>query len=482
MTLAIQTATGGAGAGTVNANLAAVHLGVIANLDTGIGLGANVASLQPVTYAQTDPGVCPTRLNTLVNTNFGVNATADIVVLAVGGDFVFGDNSTITSRAGTALPVGNALNPSTSCLVVYDTSDNNGAGYCVARNGAGGAQDLSFPASALLYHELSHALRIVTTGLLQLTAECDPASPEESAAITDENDMRTQLATLLGEAPALRDPNIHCGGSCGGGGGGSCCIVASVATGSPMSSEVGALRAVRDRVLRRTDVGFAFFRSLHHAYYSFSPQIATWIAADQRLRETVRTGFVEPLVRMLRLIEACVVHGADDSTLAGQLRDALRDRGAIEQLDRAAALCAGPGDRIEALDDAERRVAELLDRRALPDPHVSWALVEPVRMYQDLLGRCRLDASDADIAAEVRERIDGWSAELPLDDDWGSCDVEEVHSRLASLDATLLRSPCSRRHFRGRLDDRYGHVTAVRQALAAHIERDAEPATGGTHG
>ena len=89
----------------MNAPLAFVHLSVIANLDAGLGLAPAVGNLQQVTYAQTDPGIPPTRLNTLVNTAFGVNpAGTDIIILAVNGTFTLNDGSLITTRGGTALP------------------------------------------------------------------------------------------------------------------------------------------------------------------------------------------------------------------------------------------------------------------------------------------------------------------------------------------------------------------------------------------
>ena len=105
MSVFIQNDAVGAGTGTVNAPLAFVHLSVIANLDAGLGLAPAVGNLQQVTYAQTDPGIPPTRLNTLVNTAFGVNpAGTDIIILAVNGTFTLNDGSLITTRGGTALP------------------------------------------------------------------------------------------------------------------------------------------------------------------------------------------------------------------------------------------------------------------------------------------------------------------------------------------------------------------------------------------
>jgi hypothetical protein len=456
--------------------LAFVHLSVIANLDTGIGLAAAVGNLQQVTYAQTDPGIPATRLNTLVNTAFGVNpAGTDIIVLAVNGTFTLNDGSLITTRGGTALPPagsgmpGAGLNTTASCLVLYDTSDRNGTGYCLARLGTGGTLDLRLPLSVMLYHELSHALRIVTTGLLALTAACNPASPEENAAITDENDMRTQLAALTGDPVILRDPNIHCGGACAGGGGGTCCIVASVSSGSPLSAEVQELRTLREQLLRRSEVGFAFFDDLHYAYYGFSPQMVSVMAADLELREVVLEGFVRPLIRMLQLVRDLCIEELEAPELGRRFRERLagaETARADEAMARASGMLTSTSP---AASDAERQVGELLATRALTDPHVRWALVDPVLAYHELLSGRRDGESDAALGARLVAFVDSWAGELPLSPHWGSLATEQVADELDMLESTLLRSAVARRRFLGRLADEFGAATAIEGAVQTRL-------------
>lgn len=482
MTLFIQNDAVGAGAGTVLPALAMMHLTVIANLDTGIGLGATTGNLQAVTYTQADPGIPATRLNTLVNTNFGVNpAGVDIIVLAVGGAFTLSDGSLITTRGGTALPPsgsglpGAGLNGTTSCLVIYDTTDNNGSGYCLARAGTGGTLDLRLPLSVMAYHELSHAFRIVTSALLALTAACNPSSPEENAAITDENDMRTQLATLLGDPVVLRDPGIHCGRSCGGGGGGSCCIVASVSSGSPLSAEVAELRALRDQFLRTSEAGYAFFDSLHYAYYGFSPQVVTVMAADLEARATVLHGFVRPLIRMLRLVRDYAVGGAEAGELgrrcAAELGDP-REAGAAQAvLDQVVAMTDRTG--AVELSPAAQTIADLLAGRALPDPHISWALIEPLRIYHLILRLVQDGVPAPSVGRQFTGAVARWAGNMPIDACWGTFDLDTARRELEFLEATLLRSPLSRRAFRRRLAERYGAATAIATVVGERIEGDA---------
>jgi len=493
VSISIQTDATGAGSGTVHADLAAAHLLAIANLDTGFGVGTTVGNLQPVTYARSEAGVCPVRLDALVNTDWPLTPGGpDIIVLAVGGNFTLIDGSLITIRGGTSLPPagsgmpGSTLNTSTSTVVLYDTSDNNGQGYCLARAGTGGTMDLRLPLSVMLYHELSHAFRTVQSASLALTVACNPSSPEENAAIVDENDMRTQLAAQLGQPAVLRDPGIHCGQSCSGGGGGnggSCCIVASVSSGSPLSEEVQQLRALREQFLRRSEVGFAFFDALHYAYYGFSPQVVTVMATDLELRATVLDGFVRPLIRMLQAVRDHALDDVPVPELARRLtadldpadkaggQDGVEGARALELMERAAALLGGAD---VPLDANQRAVRDLLVDLALPDPHVHWGLVEPVAAYHDLLRR-RLDGEDLDgVSAALAAFLTDWGARLPIAPRWGSLSRGRVQHELRLLDATLLRTPQARRTFRERLLAELGEATAVRTAVAA----TSDPAWG----
>ena len=188
MTVFIQNDATGAGTGTLDANQGAVDLAIVANGDTGLGLAAAVGNRQQVTYARTDPGTPPTRLDTLVNTNFnpdyGLGAgpqAVPIVILPVLANFVRSDGALVTTFGGTALPPSNSglagagLNTTTDCLVIYDTSQSNGSGYCTARAGTGGTLDLQTPNPVILYHELSHALRTATNAM-NIGVESDSAS------------------------------------------------------------------------------------------------------------------------------------------------------------------------------------------------------------------------------------------------------------------------------------------------------------------
>ena len=481
MTMFIQTDATGGGAGNINQNQGFLDLTGIANLDTGLGLAALVGNQQQVTYNRNDNGIPATRLGNLVNTAFnpdyGLGAgpqAVNIIVIPAAANFVLNSGTVITAIAGTALPPNNSglpgagQNTTAQCLVIYDTSQNNNNGYCVARAGTGGTIDLDFPGSVILYHELSHAFRIVNNTLLALGGGCNPSSPEENAAITDENDQRTQRAAQLSIPVVLRDAGIHCGmgGPCGGGGGGgggggSCCIVATTATGSALSQEVQALRSLRDGLLRKTEVGFYFFQSLHRDYYGFSPQVCTLMAQHPELRSLVLEGFVRPLVTILRMVERYAVGRCDEETLGQQFAAEHPDQEVaamrLVTLARARQLLAGTD---VMLTGEELKLAELL-APALMSEHVRWALIEPLEIYEAALVTHLTESGGHRVGTQLYDNINAWAGRMPLDSIWGSLAVSELGNELKALDTILLRTPAAREGFRHRLKGKFGDVTAV---------------------
>ena len=73
------------------------------------------------------------------------------------------------------------------------------------------------------------------------------------------------------------------------------CFIATAAYGTPMASELDALRSVRDRALLTNPLG----RLAVASYYALSPPIANAIASDERLRAGART-LLRPLVDVAR--------------------------------------------------------------------------------------------------------------------------------------------------------------------------------------
>ncbi len=483
----IQNDATGGGAGNLDPNQAAIDLAIIANGDTGLGLNAQVGNRQQVTYARTLGGAPPTRLDTLVNNTFNPNygggaQQVDIVVLPVQSNFVLNDGTPITSAAGVALApqgsglAGDTLNTTNDCLAIYDTSENNGDQYCVARDGTGGTLDLQMPRSVILYHELSHCLRIVNNNLQPLTAGCNPSSPEENAAIVDENDLRTQIANATGDPINLRDPGIHCGQSCAGGGVGvSCCIIASVASKSPMSAEVQFLREIRDGFIRKTDVGFELFRNLFRDYYAFSPQICTLMARHHQLPDLVLKGYVQPLIWMLQTLQAYSVERPTSQKLGQMLVDHYESPAEagnhLAYLKRVRSVMANPGT---VDNERAQTIKSLLHDKAFSSEHVRWALIEPVEIFGLALEAHASDANAQGVGALLENAFEDWSSRMPIDHVWASLPEKQLRREWRVMANGFLRSVHARRNFAQRLMDAFGHITAVKTVIEFELAKCGE--------
>lgn len=472
----IQDNDTGAGDGGVDAAQAFVDLGIIAHGDSGLGLGPKTGHKQPVIYTQSQTGVPPTRLATLVNTahtmDFGAGPTpVRIIILSVKENFSFSDGRMITRVSGRTLPpasstlAGHSLNVTEDLLIVYDTTNNKGAGYCMPRLGPPGP-DVQFPGPVILYHELSHAQRILTNTFAALTIRCDPSSPEERLAIVDENVLRVQIG---GSGAGLRDPGVHCSKPCTAAPSNSCCIIASVTSGSASSEDVAALRAVRDGFLRRSEVGYAFFQTLFHDYYAFSPQIATILAGRPGLRGAVHDGFVRPLIAILQLMRRFGVDGATASELGRAFGESHRDTAGERHLwaEQAQSWIADPASAGVSPD----QVPILVDMlgRALESGHVVWAMVEPLEIYERALEASLDGRSDDAIGELLVDAFSTWGSRLPFDPVWASLPVARLDSELAFVEKALLRTAASRATFRERLIREFPDITAI-QSLVGRID------------
>jgi len=480
MTLFIQTNASGAGAGTLNPNQAQIDLAVATNGDTGLGINAAVGNLQQVTYGRTLAGAPPIRIDAMVNTNFNPNYGAGpqavrVIILPVGSDFMLLDGTSILIVGGTALPPNNTslagatLNGTNDCLIIYDTTQNNGAGYCMARNGTGGTLDLQTPNPIILYHELSHAFRIVNNGLLALSGICNPSSPEENAAIMDENDLRTQVANAGGVAAVLRDPGIHCGGVCGGGRVPPCCIVASVTSGSPISPQVQMLRSFRDLVLRSSEVGHSFFARFFQDYYAFSPQICTLMAKNQYLRSKVYDCFVSPLLVILGLMRDRILHQQDAAALGRAVQAALQDQDdrLSNNLQESARLWQGEIPESDQLDvEVIDAMQSLLATHARKSDHIDWALIAPLRMLADAVQSHRDGQAFDEVGQKLESALNDWSTKMPVDHIWASLSQAELEIELAELERLAMRSPDACRQFRKRLKQQFPEITSIAKLAA----------------
>ena len=462
MTLFLQNDAGGSGTGGVFPDRGFGHLVQIANMDTGIGQNAAVGDLIQITYTETLTGIPPDRLDSLVNTDFsGVPGTTDIIVIPVDETFVRPNGHHVTENAGLTFPVGHSENPTSSVLIVYDTSDNNGGGYCLPAEGGG---TVGFPGAVILYHELSHALRMATSSQLDNSDTGCTANPEEHQAEIDENDMRDQLGV------GHRDTTQHCATT---GCTSNCCVVASVATGSPYSADVNELRRLRDDSLRGSEVGFDFFERLHYDYYAFSPQVVRMMERAPDLRGVVSAAFVVPLTRCLQLLRSYTERRPDAVALGERFEAGLQASPELAGLSArdialALALLRSPDGDAPGLPAELAPLAELLRDRASRSPYIRWALLDTIEIYLAAAGR-RLEGDGPEqLGRWLSHAFDAWGAELPLTDVWHRLSDYAIGEELGFLRRRLLPSPQARARFAGRLR---AHL-AARPAIDALLERE----------
>ncbi|MCA1579460.1 MAG: hypothetical protein LC794_19110 [Acidobacteria bacterium] len=463
MALFILEDAAGIGNDQIDTFQAFIDCVIIAN-DDGVGLNDPAGGRQQVTYARTENGPPQLRLDALVNTTFtpdygsGPQQVDTVVIPGLAGFTL--DDGTDFRHNGTALApnssglAGASLNTTEFCLVIYDTQQN----ICVARQGSG---DIDLPISnpVVLYHEFSHAFRIVNNGLLALTGECDPSSPEENAAITDENDLRTQIANRQGETPALRDPGIHCGAvGCDGG----CCIIATVASKSLNSKQIQFLRSVRDHFVRSTEVGYAFFQKFFYDYYSFSPQVCTIMVGNPEIPGHLLEGYINPLLDFWKVMIERSGNNFSDAELGAAFVRHHPDRAAAQS--RLEALQSTVAYWMQEETEGNSAPAELLTllrERAWPSEYMQWALVAPVRIYHDVLTRYLAGADEAAIGRAFNNELDTWAPEIPISDVWAALSAEEVVKELEFCENVLLQSPASKKRFHQRLLDRFADITSV---------------------
>jgi hypothetical protein len=347
-------------------------------------------------------------------------------ILGVGADFLHPDGTTIETSPGAT---------SGTTQILYDTSNCDGDGRWIV--GTNGDHECT-PSAGILHHEMGHAL----------LSAADPLHPE-SEAIGQENDLRERLGLVP------RDPNDQQSG-CGCPDSG-CCIIASVATGSAFSTEVHALRRVRDHVLRGTRMGERLFEELFDEYYRFSTRVCRILVCHPEARENVERWLVRPLVRALGLAtdytgDPAGVERLGAQVLADAISAAFLPRGpegwrqALAFLDsiegKAAAGRAGSNP-TPPLDAATAEVVAILCQHLPHCPHVAWGIVEPIWLYAALrlwIEQCGDDPpSPAAVGAALRLGFDDWLARVPLDA-WEGIPADTMASDLERLAGSVFTS------------------------------------------
>ena len=81
------------------------------------------------------------------------------------------------------------------------------------------------------------------------------------------------------------------------------CLIVTACFGSPYSEEVQYLRVFRDKTVLKTCFGSRLMNVLEKIYYSFSPQVATYLKNYPATRNVVKSMVVIPLLQSLSASE-----------------------------------------------------------------------------------------------------------------------------------------------------------------------------------
>jgi hypothetical protein len=434
-------------------------------LDIGVGFTENpttniegVTCVQ-VTYAQTEFGNTANRLNDLVN-NVTYVSPPNIIVFAVDDSFVLDDGTTTLPLKGNgiALPAGDSLSPfANNVCAFYDKTLCGGQGVWVDKEGGGTVCNTP---EVVLYHELSHCFHFVTGTTAPTSAD------EERNAEIDENDMRDVRGL------DHRDVDSH-NGDCGGadtcfGTNGNCCIIASLATGSAHSDSVRRFRQFREKILRRTEVGDAFFKEFHYYYYSFSPEVCRLMGHQPNLAPEIREKFVEPLLAAIELLifyaenkgnglADFLRQQSEQKELQGLYRTEFLEElstflGLVKNLNQTSMV-----DFLSLQNEKITGFTDLLiyiNEQTLANEYVRWALVDVLDIWVTSAMLLKSDKSRKEIESEIYRLLSDWIAHLPVTPVWEDFSRLQTELELESL-GRFIFDPEAKRVFARRLIEIY---------------------------
>ena len=439
--------------GTTNFDfgLSQQHVISIAKMDLGVGFNETspttlegVTTVE-VTYTQSESGPTCDRLDELVHDTGFVNPE-QIIAHGVDANFVIA-GFPISSIAGIAIPRGNADNPYMNHIATfYDTSQCNGSGWWVDKEGGG---TTSFPSDVILYHELAHCFHFATG-----------VASTEPLAEADENDMRDVRGV------DHRDTSSHNGGC--GGPVVNCCIVASLSTGSSYSEEIKQFRRLREQTLRRSIVGDEFFKEFFYRYYGFSPEVTRILGHQPNLNSVVKEQFVLPL---LSGVELLIFYSENDGkSFASHLRERARIPGLektyekefLEELNGHLGLIRGNNDKQKKFVFNKSfgnyagfgKLLKHIGKSTIEDEYINWSLIDVVEIWVKSALLLYSKKSDGEIDFEIYENIIDWISLMPVSEVWKDFSRIETEIELKSLEEFIF-DPKSKAVFSERLIDKH---------------------------
>ena len=228
-----------------------------------------------------------TTLSVTVSTNKTQYSPAETV--SISGLVHDNQNNTVFGAGVSILVNGTGNNPIYVQLVYTDQSGAYSDSFILAANSVAGQYTVYVSASKSGY----------TNGQIQTQFSVAATSTTTSTSHTTTSSSSSSTTTV--PQPPM-------------------CLIATAAYGSELTPEVTLLRNFRDRDVLKTSAGANFMQAFNAFYYSFSPQVASFISSDNNLRTVVKA-ILYPLVGILYLsnivFTATSFNGELAVTLAG---------------------------------------------------------------------------------------------------------------------------------------------------------------------
>jgi hypothetical protein len=452
MTIQIRTApyerVGGDHLGPfeVHPDLVQMHLGVIAMSGTEDLPGSMNTDTDPADpeylLLEWDPGPQDTttasgQVRQLLKDM--VDSSRDFKLFGVGPGFVWSDGSTLRDGAGGAL----------GSFLFYDVENCEGDGRWV--RGVNG-EEVCTSSAGILFHEMGHRHLGHPSGF-----SSEDTDNDERAAVGVENLLRTAQGLVE------RDPDHWPESSCGCPGS-DCCIVASVASGSPYSSEVHALRFLRDYILRTTVLGRHLFDMLHSEYYSFSVSVCRIMLLSPEAKTNVQNWLVIPLIQSYEAARRYACFPEDIAGLGKQVMENSLPDSPVESLEHAdlekgllfiEALLGRSPSTVQncALDASTIEICDTLKTHLHNCPHITWAIVEPLLAYVETKVQFRGTAQVEDAGLFFKQRMETWLPAIPLRYLLPKMSDTDLLESLSRLSESVFTSPDVRKQLGIRISD-----------------------------
>jgi hypothetical protein len=257
-----------------------------------------------------------------------VNGTPNdpILIRAVESNFILPSDGTTAAYHGGVTIFPSQRNSNDPMIIYYDAYDCSGLHHWA--KGLNQAQ-IGFPPWIALFHELIHATRFAD-GFDQTTPN------EEPFTIGEENKLRAQYSL------PLRDPAGHDFGGCdfkdpaASSTKNSYCFLTTAAYDSFSHDRLTRAKLLMNKYLTESPpVIRLFVLDLIAEYNRFSPTIANLMHQDERLKNTVKSLVVEPLLDYYTLLDSYVFgdRGSFESAVVDYLRRARKDRALVTNAD-----------------------------------------------------------------------------------------------------------------------------------------------------